>query len=271
MNSLVFVNADDFGWTDGHNRAVALAHRSGSLQRASLLCNGEAFQDAIRLSNELPTLQVGIHLTLNEGQPLLPAQHLPKITRRDGKFYDGLYSVFMLWLSGGLNSTEVESEWRAQIERALGAGLVPSHLDSHKHVHMLPPLVKIATELAKEYGIAYMRLPLENFPLRRGLAGMMLWTFSKFACKQMSLAGLSSADRFIGVGSSGHMHMDELIEAIRESPPGLTEIMVHPAVITPDVQRLQKRYRWAAQYEFEEELQTLLSLGNVARLTLASN
>jgi hypothetical protein len=36
--------------------------------------------------------------------------------------------------------------------------------------------------------------------------------------------------------------------------------MVHPAVITPAVDALRKRYAWAAKYRFEEELEALCGI-----------
>lgn len=255
----VIVNADDFGWTDGHNLAVEKAHCQGVLNRASLLCNGGAFLPAVELAQRLPSLQVGVHLTLNEGRPLLPPGELPNLARPDGHFHDELVPLLLLWLRGGLYTVEAQAEWQAQIESALAAGIHLSHLDSHKHVHLFPPLLQAIVELARRYAIPYVRLPLEpaGNALRRGPAGLVLWSLAHRGRRILRVAGLAFADHFVGFGASGAMTLPRLRQAVGAHPHGKVEIMVHPAVVTPAVATLQARYAWAARYRFEEELEAL--------------
>jgi hopanoid biosynthesis associated protein HpnK len=256
----LIINADDFGWTDGQNQAVVQAHTRGILTRASLLCNGLAFEEAIEISSRLPRLGIGIHLTLNEGVPLLDARRLPHLTRLDGAFNDGLKPLVWLWATGKLSIQEAQSEWRAQIERALRAGIEPTHLDSHKHVHLFPPLLRAIIDLAREYHIRYVRLPVERTStrsLQRGPAWLVLWTLGQQARTDLNTAELLHADSFIGFSKSGKMSKEQLANAIHTARIGTTEIMTHPAVITPAVVQLQQRYRWAARYRFEEELAAL--------------
>ena len=258
----IYFNADDFGWTDGHNQAVEQAHRSGVLNRASLLCNGEAFDQAVRLAREMPGLKVGIHLTLNEGKPLSSPRALPMLLNSRNAFPDTLKELAVLWLRGRLSRAEIYQEWRAQVERGLSAGLKPSHLDSHKHVHLLPPLLDVAIQLAGDYQIAYLRLPKDNLvgtTFQRGPLGLILWMLAVRAQRAMRHAGLLFADRFFGVSSSGAMTVDRLVQAVRQAPEGITEIMTHPAIITSAVAELQHRYPWAASYQFEKELIALCS------------
>jgi predicted glycoside hydrolase/deacetylase ChbG (UPF0249 family) len=259
---IVYINADDFGWTDGHNQAVEQAHKFGVLNRTSLLCNGQAFDQAVQIAQELPNLQVGIHLTLNEGNPLAPPADLPGLLNGGNEFPDSLKELADLWLRGRLSKAEVCREWCAQIERGLNAGIHPSHLDSHKHVHLFPPLLDVAIQLAGEYQISYLRLPKENSAAaitRRGPLGLMLWLLAVRAQRVMSRAGVSFSHKFVGVGSSGAMTADKLAQALRGAIEGITEIMTHPAVITSAVADLQHRYQWAANYQFEEELNALCS------------
>jgi predicted glycoside hydrolase/deacetylase ChbG (UPF0249 family) len=256
----VLVNADDFGWTDGHNQAVAQAHAQGIVSRASLLCNTPGFGQAVELARGLPGLGVGVHLTLHEGQPLIPSASLPNLTRPDGAFHDEPLALARLWLQGKLSQQEALPEWRAQVQRALKAGIAITHLDSHKHIHLFPPLLGAIIQIAHDYQIPYVRLPLDASALRRGPSGWMLWALALRARPRLRAAGLRFADHFLGVGSSGAMVHEKLAAAVQGASQGLTEIMVHPAVITPAVAELQKRYRWAAVYRFEEELQALCSL-----------
>ena len=255
----LIINADDFGWTDGQNLAVEKAHCHGILNRASILTNGQAFRAAVEISQRLPDLGVGVHLTLNEGRPLRTPDHLPNLTRADGSFHERLGTIESLWLRGRLLTEEVLPEWRAQIQRAIEAGIQVTHLDSHKHVHMFPPVLDAFIELAREYQIPYVRLPLEKISLsafRRGPAWLGLWLLARRARSRLTKATLRFADRFIGIAASGSMTAPLLARAVA-SCEGVTEIMVHPAVITPAITELQESYGWARRYLFEEELHAL--------------
>jgi predicted glycoside hydrolase/deacetylase ChbG (UPF0249 family) len=256
---LLIINADDFGWTGGHNLAVRRACAEGVLNGASLLCNGPAFAEALEIARELPELGVGLHLALNEGRPVLPPERLPNLAR-DGAFHDTIGALARLWAGGRLQAAEAQAEWRAQIERALAAGLRPAHLDSHKHVHLLPPLLSAFAALAVEYGIPRVRLPLETPPLaalKRGPGGAVLLALALRARERMRAAGLRFTQHFFGFADSGAMTAERLLCAVAQAGGESAEIMVHPAVITPDVAALREKYAWAARYEFAAELQAL--------------
>jgi hopanoid biosynthesis associated protein HpnK len=263
LSRSLLINADDFGWTDGHNQAVERAYQRGVLRRVSLLSNGDAFDEAVDLTRRLPDLRVGVHLTLNEGRPLTAPDLLPRLTDPSGVFYDEVSDLARLWLSGHLRVEEAMAEWRAQIERPLQVGLALNHLDTHKHVHMFPPLLEAVVRLAQEYQVNNIRLPLEAWnidSLRRGPQGLILWSLALRARTSLRAAGLHFADHFMGISLSGAMVGERLRRAVATARPGVTEIMVHPAVITPAVAALQRRYRWAARYRFAEELEAVCSL-----------
>jgi len=261
MNRLI-VNADDFGWTDGQNQAVEKAHQHGILNRASLLTTTPGFAEAVKISRQNPNLGVGIHLALNEVPPASPAKDLPGLLQASGTFHDNIGTLFHLWRRGQLDPKAIRKEWEQQIEIALAAGIEPTHLDGHKHVHVLPPLVGIVVELAANYNIPYVRLPLEKFSLnaaKRGAGWLALWGFAHRTRTYFQQAGLQFADRFIGIAQSGRMAAPAMQAHLNHLPPtGTTELMVHPAVITPAVVQLQKMYSWAAWYQFEGELEALL-------------
>jgi hypothetical protein len=129
---------------------------------------------------------------------------------------------------------------------------------------MLPPLLDAIIRLSKEYGIENIRLPLENIflaPLRP--SSVALWVFACRARGYLVGAGLQFAERFIGFGASGKMTLDRLERAVsRMSRMGgrSLEIMMHPAVLTPSVQELVRRYPGLAGYQFEQELEALIGL-----------
>lgn len=258
----ILITADDFGWTDGHNQAIEQAALAGTLNRASLLCNGGAFDAAVAVAKRLAPqgLGVGVHLTLCEGEPLGGAAGLGGLARGDGSFHDGLLPLLQSYAQGRLPLAAIAAEWRQQIERALAAGLTLSHLDGHKHVHVLPPLCELAVALAKEYRVPYLRAPaaaVSRAVLRRGPAWLVLSTLGRRARRIMRAAGLLTCDHFVGFSESGALKSGHLLAAIAAARPGITEIMTHPAVLTPAVRQLGLRYAWARHYQFEGELAAL--------------
>lgn len=260
----IVITADDFGWTDGHNLAIERAARAGTLGRASLLANGAAFDQAIETARRVPQLGVGVHLSLCEGRPLsagrATGRALAPLLQPDGAFHDGLGPLLRSYVRGRLDPTAVAAEWRLQIERALAAGLTLSHLDGHKHVHLLPPLCAVAIELAQDYGVPYVRVPheaLSHEALGRAAGWLVLSSLARRARAQVRAAGLVTCDHFVGFARSGAMTRQHLLAAVRRARPGLTEIMVHPALRTPQFQAVLGGYAWAKSYRSEEEAAAL--------------
>jgi len=256
----VVITADDFGWTESQNQAVLRGVHAGTLHRASLLCNGAGFAEAVTIAHEQPALGVGVHLSLCEGAPLRPATAQSALCDSAGHFPDGLGPLVRLFVERRLPLTAVEDEWRAQIERAQAAGLRLSHLDGHKHVHLLPPLFDLTLRLAHEYRVPYVRIPQEAASLRalrRVGAWAVLSSLARRARRRLRQTSIRTADHFVGFSESGGMSAERLAAAIRSAQPGLTEIMIHPAAEGAGLATLRARYAWARRYRFVDELDAL--------------
>lgn len=146
---LIF-NADDFGLSRGVNLGIIEAFRNGVVRSATLMANMNGFRDAVQLSSEHPELGVGIHLCLTAGQPLTLSKELRNKQNTFHRDADIISS-----LSGEM----VEAEFVAQIEHCLKAGIRPTHLDSHHHVHQLDNISEAFTSVAMKYD-----LPTRQFP-----------------------------------------------------------------------------------------------------------
>lgn len=258
-------NADDFGWTRGHNAAVARAHHEGVLDRASLMANGDAFDDALAVVRGAPGLGIGVHLQLHEGRPVLPASAVRPLVNGAGRFADRLLPIIAAAQWRGRTIAAVREEWRAQIARVVDAGITPTHLDSHQHVHMLPLLLEVAIALAREFSVPWVRLPRPSLSWRtlrnRGAAVGTLWALSLWAERRLRAAGLQFADHFVGFDCSGRMDAGALRAALASAPPGVTEVMTHPAAHSDDLAMLKRRYAWARDYRFFDELDALCDAG----------
>ena len=137
MRTLI-VNADDFGFTRDVNQGIVEAHRDGILTSTTLMACGAAFDDAVRLAKENPTLDIGCHLVL-VGEPPYP----PTLAK--------------LLAAVALRRIRIYEEFRNQVRRILDAGLTPTHLDTHKHTHLLPPVLDAVARVSEEFGIRWVR------------------------------------------------------------------------------------------------------------------
>ena len=140
MRQLI-VNADDFGFTRGVNAGIVRAFSAGILTSTTIMANGPAFEDAVELALTNPSLHVGCHLALVGGRPSAPPHAVPSLIDAAGDMPPTLTQLVVRLAAGRVRIADIEREFRAQIERVLGAGIKPSHLDTHKHTHIYPPVM----------------------------------------------------------------------------------------------------------------------------------
>src|SRR5262245_58080213 len=160
----LIITADDFGASLPINEAVETAHRHGVLSAASLMVGAPAMADAVQRARRLPALGVGLHLTLVDGNAVLPPRQIPSLVGRDARFgNDPVRFGIKLFLSPKLQA-QAEAEIRAQFERFRATGLPLDHVNGHQHFHMHPVLTRIIARIAPDFGSPPVRIPLE--PLR---------------------------------------------------------------------------------------------------------
>ncbi len=266
MKNLI-VNADDLGWTEGVNRGIAEAHRNGIVTSASLLANGAAFASSVALARSTPGLGVGVHLNLTDGAPVAPRELVASLVNAAGEFEGGPEGLLLRIAKRDVALREVEQEWDAQIEKVREAGIQPTHLDGHKHVHMLPGLLEIALRLAKRHGVGAMRVAHEASSLRaalstgddlhttvvlkQGVQARGLKLLARDAREQAERAGISTADYFCGIAQTGEMTKEGVARLLRSLPEGTTELMCHPGYADEDLQNTATRLQGSRQTELE--------------------
>jgi chitin disaccharide deacetylase len=200
----LIVIADDVGLHRGMTAGAIRAHREGIVTACSIVANGVAFYDAVKQLQDVPSLEVGVHLTLVEERSLT-GMRLP--------------SSYVEFIRDMKDRVAIERELRAQIERVLATGLRVTHLNGHQHVHMWPSVFAIVSRLADEYGIGYVRRVRD----RGGRGGIM---------RRLSIAALNalgSGGSTIGVMEAGHLTADRIIELLA-SVKGTTELVTHPGI-----------------------------------------
>ena len=260
----LIVNADDFGFTAGVNRGIAEAHRSGIVTSSTLMANGRAFEDAVGLAKTMPRLSVGCHVVLIDGEPIVEAKRIPSLISKSStsassggaRFRDGLKSFAVRALAGRLNADEIEAEAAAQIRKLQLAGIPVSHLDTHKHTHLFPSVLRPLLRAARSCGVQAVRNPFG--PRRLLQAGELLkrpslWTRSAemrilrtLAVKFRNTArqdGVLTPDGSLGVVVTGSLD-EKLFRAMAEIiPEGTWEFVCHPGYNDDDLKAAKTRLR----------------------------
>ncbi len=266
MKNLI-VNADDLGWTDGVNRGIVEAFHHGIVTSTSLLANGAAFASGVEAARSAPGLGVGVHLNLSDGPPVADPEAVTSLLNDNAEFAGGPQSLLLRRARRGLLLAEVEDEWDAQIQKIIDAGITPTHLDGHKHVHMLPGLFEIAVRLAKRHGIGAIRVSLETSSLRAALSSgskqhagvLMKQGVQARGLKLLALdvraqaehAGISTADYFCGIAQTGELTREGVVQFVKSLPDGTTELMCHPGYADAALQKTPTRLQNSRQTELQ--------------------
>jgi predicted glycoside hydrolase/deacetylase ChbG (UPF0249 family) len=236
------------GFTPDVNEGIVEAHRRGVLTAATIMANGDAFDDAVRLALENPTLDIGVHFVLTGGRSALTGELLPATVPR-------------LLAAMARGHLRVQDELRAQLLRILEAGLRPTHLDTHKHTHLAPPVLSAVAKLGQEYGIRWVRRPFD-FPLN----GMPVPPLKKFVSRGLGVLrgrfhrvlsdhGCKTTGYFAGFQITGRFRTRELVDLMRAIPEGTTELMCHPGRCGEALRNARTRLKESR----EEELKALTS------------
>jgi predicted glycoside hydrolase/deacetylase ChbG (UPF0249 family) len=231
---LLIVNADDLGQSPGINAAIFEAHDRGIVSSASLMAGGEAFEGALAGLRARPRLGCGVHLVLHDERALAPRERVPHLVGPDGRMR-ALHPTARALLFGRIPDAEIEAEYRAQIERVRAAGIRPTHLDSHCHLHCVPRVAAILHRLGREYGIPCARRSelagLSDFagaPLARWPVALLISALHRRARVRIR-EPLAMPARLVGLAQSGTLDAAWLERALARLPRGVvSELMVHP-------------------------------------------
>lgn len=157
----LLVRADDFGSTHSANLACIQCHQRGIVRSAEVMVTCPWFEEAARLANEHPALDIGVHLVLTSewsGYRWRPLTSCPSITDDAGFFPSMIFPTpgipsEQTLLERAWNIRELEDELRAQIELALRRIPYVSHLTGHMGWELAhPELGALFERLAAAYG-----------------------------------------------------------------------------------------------------------------------
>jgi chitin disaccharide deacetylase len=281
----LIINADDFGLTAGVNRGIVEAHEHGIVTSATLMANGPAFEDAIALAQSRPRLGMGCHIVLVDGAPLLNRAAVASLLDGDGDaggngagaphFREGISKFGVLALTGRLDADEIEAEATAQIRKLQAAGIAVTHIDSHKHTHLFPHVLRPLLRAAASCGVRAIRNPFERIQGSQLAASPSLWkrwteagvlrSLARQFREAVQAAGIATPDGTLAIVATGSLNERLLRLMVESLPDGTWELVCHPGYNDSDLRGVHTRLRESR----EQELRILTS--SLTRDLLAEN
>jgi hopanoid biosynthesis associated protein HpnK len=258
----LIINADDFGLTSGVNRAIAEAGRNGGITSATIMANAAAFSEAVALAKSTPQLKTGCHVVMIDGAPV--TGNLPSLTGGTEHFRSSLKDFARAAVGKRLVAEEIQREAQAQIRKIQSAGITLTHVDSHKHTHIFPQVLRPVLRAAKACGIRAVRNPFE--PVRSWPLGLVastpgLWlrsagvaTFKLFAAefrKATREEGILTTDGTVGIAVTGKLDQKTLLAILHEMPEGTWELVCHPGYADADLRAAGTRLVESRQVELQ--------------------
>jgi predicted glycoside hydrolase/deacetylase ChbG (UPF0249 family) len=169
------------------------------------------------------------------------------------KFRQGLSKFAILSLGGHLNADEIEAEATAQIRKLQSAGIEVSHIDTHKHTHIFPQVLRPLLRAAKACGVRAVRNPFE--PVRMSLLAeqpslwkrliqvKLLGAFAKTFHQSVKDAGMISPDGTLSIAATGALNEKLFCALIESLADGTWEFVVHPGYNDAELQAVGTRLK----------------------------
>lgn len=244
MSFRLIINCDDFGWDAAATAAILDLGAQGCISSTTVMANWASEADLAALRGLTNRLSVGYHLNLIHGRPVAPAAAVPSLLGPNGQFWPAP-QLWLRFLAGRLRPAELATELAAQTGRLRDHGLVLSHADSHRHLHLFPGLGPALTRLVRELGIRRLRRwsPQPSYAQR----GRVLNAFGRLSAA--GLRGFGTPDALVAGFSAAQaaslpLFAQGLARARRQ---GTTiEFMTHPGLADRPGSYLARR----AEYDF---------------------
>ncbi len=269
----LIVNADDFGFTRGVNAGVLRAFKSGIVTSATIMANGEAFENAVEMARANPGLGVGCHLAIVGGRPVAPVSAVPSLVGSDGALPATLTKLVVKLARGAITTDQVAREFRAQVERVASTGIEITHFDTHKHSHTHPTIMEALARVAAEFGVKCVRNPFESIFSAGRRYSQPRWAYLKQSALSAGIApaaiefqrlaerqGLKTPDKFFGVRLTGMLDSAAIRSIMESLGEGTAELMCHPGVYDNELESAHTRLKQQRERELEAVSDSTLRL-----------
>lgn len=242
----LIVHADDAGMCHSVNTATIEAMQKGVVSSASVMMPCPWVQEFTEWARIRPEMDIGLHLTLTSEwrhyrwRPVAPWDKVRGLIDKEGYLWRDVRSV-----AANATPAEIETELRAQIERARQYGVRFTHFDSHMGtLFARPDYFEIYTKLAEEYGVPCM-LPRANEANAADLKG---YPVTPEMLREKERQGFKMLDRLLtGVaGRTPAERRESYLNLIAGLQPGVTKLIIHLAKDDPEIRAVTGNWeqRW---------------------------
>ena len=280
----LIVNADDFGLTSGVNRAISQANREGIVTSATVMANSRAFQQAVDVAKQQPGLHTGCHVVLIDGEPL--SRNAPTLSHGTPRFHISLKDFAIMAVRNKFSAEEIQEEAEAQICKIQSTGLNVTHVDSHKHTHMFPSVLRPVLRAAKACGVRAVRNPFEPrrcWPRSLFSRGTDMWLrsagvtcfsiFGQAFRRAVQEEGMLITDGTVGIVATGKLDSKMLVSILEALPEGTWELVCHPGYADADLAAAGTRLMRSREIELEAltspGVKSLISRRKIALISYA--
>ena len=272
----LIVNADDFGIAPGVNRAILELHAAEVLTSATLMAQASATEEAVKMALAMPSLGVGCHIVLVDGSPVSEPGKIPSLVDPGtGSFHASPAGLLKRLYTFRVRSAEVEAEAAAQIALLQSYGLRLTHVDTHKHLHIFPSILRPVLRAAKAAGIPAIRNPFEpvwslnatsDAPEMRRAEVIFLRRFESKFRRIVAEEGFTTTDGAVGVLATGTVNIATVNALLRAMPEGTFEFVSHPGYRDEQLAKVNTRLLESR----EIERNALMAIKDYAGLDLIS-
>ena len=267
----LIINADDLGLTSGINRAVLELERAGALTSATLMASAPATHEAAEAALQQSSLGVGCHVVLVDGQPVSPAEKIPTLidprSSRDAPRFRPTLGRFVTdLLRGRISEADIEAEAVAQIRRLQQLDLEVTHVDTHKHSHAFPRVLRPLLRAAVLCNVSCIRNPFEpewsiaaanEAGLKRRLQVRALNTQRAYFLWATEHIGVVTTGGSLGVSATGDMTAQTLRRTLKAMPDGAWELVCHPGYSDSSLKAAGTRLLESREIERDALLQVI--------------
>jgi predicted glycoside hydrolase/deacetylase ChbG (UPF0249 family) len=237
------------------------------------MAKGGAAEAAISAARNAPSLGVGCHVVLVDGEPALKPDQIPTlIDAKTGRLRDKLNSFLMQLFARRIKAEEIEAEAAAQIAVLQSKGLHLTHVDTHKHTHMFPWVMRPVLRAARKAGIRAVRNPFEPaWAVDATTGGKWARIAEVSALRRLESAclrvieeeGCVTTSGTIAVVGTGVLNTATVRSLLSSLPEGTWELVTHPGYNDADLDKVRTRLRASRDVE-REALQAVKDFPEIA-------
>lgn len=243
----------------GVNRAILELHAAEVLTSATLMARGAATEEAVQMALAMPSLGVGCHVVLVDGAPSAVPSTIPSlIDKTTGALYSSPGAFLKRLYTARVRGAQIELEAAAQIAALQSFGLRLTHVDTHKHLHMFPGILRPVLRAARAAGIQSVRNPFEplwsinatkDAPEKRRVELLLLRRLESRFRRIVAQEGFVTTDGAIGVLATGTLELAVVNDLISAMPEGTFEFVSHPGYRDEVLARANTRLRESREIE----------------------